>query len=497
MKIFVSSTVKDLGDLRDELYRRLKELGHLPWFSEMTDFPTNRHPDSMTNCIMVAEECDLFVVLLDKRAGLFYTKREGSPYQDLFDLTISEAEYKSARKKDKKICIFIRKRVDHESNIYRQITDPELRTLIKWYSEPAVYEFYDRLMHEKPHTPWRYTFDTIDDIIRSLKLITGEVQNEDELTEHDILKIREGEKKDSLQKHMDDIINSFRNEQLSSFRDMIEILDRKWNIVMEGFNKSSNTRHISSYFAEHYRTIIYKLIERKADYEYYYPIIKSLHKNIIIFLSSKISLDEDTYLADISYFSNVFSSIIKKSIDKSNYSVLGIAIDMLIEQMNSAIKAPLDDFRIYMFYIRNLDSIVEASCKKRFEIDFISVRLSWVGIDLASSGITDSLEKLLNTFDSLIDLEIKWNDEDNLIITQRSLMYIWVHCKTEKTKKCSEKIISILKKTDSLSSLLVTLYIAYDKTEELLKDDEERENLIKITNHLEMLRKFHPKIDSK
>jgi hypothetical protein len=181
MRIFVSSTVKDLGDLRDELYRRLKELGHMPWFSEMTDFPANRHPDSMTNCIMVAEECDLFVILLDKRAGLYYTKRDGSPYQDLFDLTISEAEYKSARKKGKPISIFVRKKVDHESTIYRQITNREQRKLIIWYSEPAVYEFYDRLMHEKPHIPWRYTFDTIEDIIRSLKLITGEVQNEDEL----------------------------------------------------------------------------------------------------------------------------------------------------------------------------------------------------------------------------------------------------------------------------------------------------------------------------
>jgi len=70
MKIFVGSTVKDLEDLRDGLYRSLKEVGHTPWFSEKDDFLTNRHRDSMTNCIKVAEECDLFVVLLDKRAGL-------------------------------------------------------------------------------------------------------------------------------------------------------------------------------------------------------------------------------------------------------------------------------------------------------------------------------------------------------------------------------------------------------------------------------------------
>ena len=175
MKIFVCSTVKDLEDLRDELYRSLKELGHTPWFSEKDDFPTNRHPDSMTNCIKVAEECDLFVVLLDKLAGLSYTKREGSPYPELFGFTISEAEYRCARKRGKPVCIFIRKRAENESAIYRQIKK-EVRESTKWYSEPAVYEFYDRLMHEKPHIPWRYTFDSIREIMGQLNIIIGEVQ---------------------------------------------------------------------------------------------------------------------------------------------------------------------------------------------------------------------------------------------------------------------------------------------------------------------------------
>jgi tetratricopeptide (TPR) repeat protein len=176
MKIFVSSTVKDLGDLRDELYRRLKELGHTAWFSEKDDFPINRHPDAMTNCLKVAEECDLFAVLLDKRAGLPYTEREGSPYPDLFGLTISEAEYRCARKKSKPVCIFIRKRAEHESTLYRQM-DGEERKKLSWYSEPAVYEFYDRLMHEKPHIPWRYTFDSLGEIMGPLNAIIGKVQS--------------------------------------------------------------------------------------------------------------------------------------------------------------------------------------------------------------------------------------------------------------------------------------------------------------------------------
>nr|QNO56196.1 hypothetical protein FDFOPPHA_00021 [Methanosarcinales archaeon ANME-1 ERB7] len=175
MKIFFCSTVKDLGDLRDELYRSLEDLG-TPWFSEKKDFPINCHPDAMTNCLKVAEECDLFVVLLDTRAGLPYTEREGSPYPDLFGLTISEAEYRCAKKKGKPVCIFIRKRAAHESALYRQM-DEEERKKFKFYSEPAVYEFYDRLLHEKPHIPWRYTFDSIEEIMGPLNTIINQLEN--------------------------------------------------------------------------------------------------------------------------------------------------------------------------------------------------------------------------------------------------------------------------------------------------------------------------------
>jgi hypothetical protein len=491
MNIFVSSTVKDLGDLRNELYHHLKELGHTPWFSEMDDFPINHHPDSMTNCLIVAEQSDYFLVLLDKRSGLPYTERADSPYHDLFDLTISEAEYKCARKKDIPICIFVRTKVDCESAIFRQI-DKEQRKTINWYSEPAIYEFYDRLMHEKPHIPWRYTFDSIEDIINPLKKIIGATQDEEELNEEIILQIQTGEKKDILQKHMDKIIKSYNDEELSLFRDLIEILDIKWNIIMDDFNKSSNTRPISSYFGEHYRKIIFKLIERKADYDYYYPIILSFQNNVEFFLSLKERIDESTYSADSSYFANVFSLIVEKSIEESNWSVFGITIDKLIDQMESAIEFQMDDFHIWFFYIRNFKQIIKTVCERKFEIDFISVRLSWIGRHLAKSEFVESLMQLLNIFDSLIDSELKWSDDDNnLIITVRSLMYIWVRCGSSKLMSCNEKIISILKKIDVLPPhKSVTLSIAYDKTEELLQSDDEIDVLPNIINKLDILNKL-------
>ena len=64
---------------------------------------------------------------------------------------------------------------------------------------------------------------------------------------------------------------------------------------------------------------------------------------------------------------------------------------------------------------------------------------------MAKSEFVESLMQLLNIFNSLIDSELKWNDNDNndLIITVRSLMYIWARCGSSKLISCNEKIISI------------------------------------------------------
>jgi hypothetical protein len=100
--------------------------------------------------------------------------------------------------------------------------------------------------------------------------------------------------------------------------------------------------------------------------------------------------------------------------------------------------------------------------------------------------------QLLNIFDSLIDSELKWSDdENNLIITARSLMYIWVRCDSSKLISCNEKIISILKKIDVQPlNKKVTLAIAYSKTEELLQSDDGIDILPNIINKFDILKKL-------
>jgi sulfatase modifying factor 1 len=165
LKVFVCSTCKDLDDLRDELYRKLKDAGHVPLMSDKPDFPTGLDPDSMTNCLKVVEQCDLLV--LDRRSGLTY-KPTGRP--------ICQQEYLTGRQLGKNACVFIRARTENESAVYRQMT-PEERKGKKWYAEPGVYQFYDELQHEEPHIPWRWPSERFGDIWTPLAQVLGEISS--------------------------------------------------------------------------------------------------------------------------------------------------------------------------------------------------------------------------------------------------------------------------------------------------------------------------------
>jgi len=151
MKIMVSSTVKDLTDLRDRLYDYLKEKGHEPWISGKPGFPKHLDENSMTACVKAVENCDYFILILDRRAGLTYKKTGTS---------ITEAEYEAAS--NKPMSIFVRVFVDSQCKIYRQLPK-EQRKEVKWDCDPGVYDFYNRLQH-LDNVPWRHLFSDFSDI---------------------------------------------------------------------------------------------------------------------------------------------------------------------------------------------------------------------------------------------------------------------------------------------------------------------------------------------
>lgn len=95
----------------------------------------------------------------------------------------------------------------------------------------------------------------------------------------------------------------------------------------------------------------------------------------------------------------------------------------------------------------------------------------------------------MTAFESVIVFELNHRKENNLIITERSLMYLWIYCQS-KNPKISEKIISILNKVCSERAFNYTLLVAYSKTEEWLKDEQYRIILKEINKQIECLRRF-------
>jgi len=169
MKIFVGSTVRDLRDLRDEVKRKITEWGHAPLLSEAKDFPIFYHKDSKTNCICVVEECELFLLILDTRAGIIYSGQAEPKYSRFAGVTITEAEYMRAREMDIPICIFIRDNTMNESALYRKEKKQNALSGSKkpnhtWHADTEVFEFIDRLQHEDT-IPWIYRFRYAGDVI--------------------------------------------------------------------------------------------------------------------------------------------------------------------------------------------------------------------------------------------------------------------------------------------------------------------------------------------
>ncbi len=158
MKVMISSTVKDLVDLRDRLYDYLKEKGHEPWISGKPGFPTHLDNDAMTCCVKAAESSDYFILILDRHSGLTYKKTGTS---------ITEAEFNAASNSNKPRSIFVREPVDSQCKIFRQMSEDQ-RKDIKWDCDHGVYDFYDRLQHLE-NVPWRHLFSDYNNIIENLK----------------------------------------------------------------------------------------------------------------------------------------------------------------------------------------------------------------------------------------------------------------------------------------------------------------------------------------
>lgn len=116
MRVFVSSTVFDLLDVRAELGRQLRDLGIDAVLSDdkLSDFRVSPDASSIETCLTNVAACDEFVLILDRRYG-------PSLGQSGFDdVSATHLEYRRAVDCKLPIHFFVRDRLDADYSVWKR-----------------------------------------------------------------------------------------------------------------------------------------------------------------------------------------------------------------------------------------------------------------------------------------------------------------------------------------------------------------------------------------
>ena len=78
LTLFLSSTVEDLGDVRESIARRLRRRGHVVRLSEEPDFPVEPGVTSHDACLSAVRQSNVLVLLIGQRFGGEYRDQNKS-----------------------------------------------------------------------------------------------------------------------------------------------------------------------------------------------------------------------------------------------------------------------------------------------------------------------------------------------------------------------------------------------------------------------------------
>lgn len=164
-KVFISSTCFDLKDLRAELAEALKEWGYLPIWSESPNFPKKHGLHSHDVCLDTVRECDIFLLIIDKRYGSTYA---GNKYPKK-DISITQYEAEIAFQENKDTYIFVRDEVWNERFIYKKNLEAGSQIKPCYVDDLRVFEFID-FIDNQPRDNWIETFKNSVELKEKLKI---------------------------------------------------------------------------------------------------------------------------------------------------------------------------------------------------------------------------------------------------------------------------------------------------------------------------------------
>ena len=165
MRVFISSTVYDLIDIRAELAEQLRAIGITPVLSDdkLSDFRVQHNVNSIETCLINVESCDEFLLVLDQRCG---------PTLEKFDygkISATHLEYQRAIEKKIPVQVYVRDRLEADFIIWKRNKRSESVTL-PWISKTedfGLFEFLDehtKLQANATTSNWYSTFTNSIDL---------------------------------------------------------------------------------------------------------------------------------------------------------------------------------------------------------------------------------------------------------------------------------------------------------------------------------------------
>lgn len=169
MKVFVSSTVYDLVDIRSELEHLLRELSLTPVMSDqsLSDFSLKFEANSIETCLLNVDASDAVIVVLDQRYG---PSLGGCGFEDI---SATHLEYRRAKDGKKPIYFYVRDRLEADSTVFRK-NRGSADVKLSWV-RPKDYELFDFLEeHRKLHADdsernWYTVFSNSTDLKAAIR----------------------------------------------------------------------------------------------------------------------------------------------------------------------------------------------------------------------------------------------------------------------------------------------------------------------------------------
>lgn len=157
-KVFISSTVFDLLDVRAEVERLLHDMRLVPVLSGSVTSGFQPLPDqnSIETCLANLRQCEAVIVILCQRYGPSL-KSSGFP-----DLSATNVEYAEARRLGKPIRMYVRDRLEADYRIQRKNKKNEVQLV--WVRDEKDRRLFDlmeehqKLVKGQPGSNWYDTF---------------------------------------------------------------------------------------------------------------------------------------------------------------------------------------------------------------------------------------------------------------------------------------------------------------------------------------------------